>query len=311
MTKRISNYKIERMERDIFKEITQDRIMILDGATGSNLVAAGMPLKCCSEEWVCDHPDVITKLQKQYLDAGSDIIYAATFGANRARLAHNHLEDEIVRLNTIPVQLARKIAIPGKHIVAGDISMTTLMPDYDEEDEVEEVKEIFREQARILAEAGSEILVIETMIDLNEAKTAVTAAREVCDLPVMVTLTFEESGRTLYGDTPEEAAKTLADAGADAVGANCSTGPDKMLPVIEEMAAAVTLPIIAKPNAGIPQPGPNGTVKYDMTSDEFAVAMARLIEAGSCLVGGCCGTNPEYIQKLAFLVQNMSFQSRR
>lgn len=285
--------------------------MILDGATGSGLIAAGMPASGCAEQWVCDHTDVLEDLQKQYLEAGSDIIYAATFGANRVRLASHGLEDEIVRLNTIPVRLARHIATKLQHIVAGDLSMTTLMADFDEEDEVKEIIDIYKQQIKILVEAGSEILVIETMINLDEAKAAVTAAREVCDLPVMVTLSFEANGRTLYGDTPYEAAKELAAAGADAVGANCSTGPDKMLPVIEEMADAVSLPIIAKPNAGIPQPGPNGTVKYDMSADEFAVSMARLIEAGASLVGGCCGTTPDYIRKLSFLVQNMSFQSRR
>ncbi len=285
--------------------------MILDGAMGSNLAAEGMPARGCTEEWVCEHPEIVSRLQKQYLEAGSDILYAATFGANRARLESHGLADEIVRFNTVPVQIARKIATPGVNIVAGDISMTTMMIDPDEKEEYRDLIDIYKEQIRILVEAGSEILVIETMINLDEAKAAVIAAREVCNLPVMVTLTFEENGRTLYGNKPEDCAKALAELGADAVGANCSTGPDKMLPVIERMADAVTLPIIAKPNAGIPQPGPNGTVKYDLSSDEFAVSMTRLIEAGACLVGGCCGTTPEYIRKLSFLVQNMSFQSRR
>ena len=145
---------------------------------------------------------------------------------------------------------------------------------------------VYKEQVQILADAGAEILVIETIMNLEEARAAVIAAREVCDLPVMATLSFEENGRTLYGDKPEDCAKILAEEGADAVGANCSTGSEKMIPVIEKMAEAVTLPIIAKPNAGIPHPGPNGTVKYDMSADEFAVSMTRLIEAGACLVGG-------------------------
>ena len=285
--------------------------MILDGAMGSNLIAAGMPMRGCAEQWVCDHPDVVTRLQKQYLDAGSHILYAATFGANRIRLASHGLEDEIERLNTIPVQLARAIATPGVHIVAGDVSMTTLMVDPDDEEDFRNLIDIFKEQISILDKAGSEILVIETMINLDEARAAVLAAREVCDLPVMVSMTFEESGKTLYGNSPEEAAKVLEAAGADAVGANCSTGPAKMLPVIEQMANAGTLPIIAKPNAGIPQPGPNGTVKYDLSEDEFAVSMTQLIEAGASLVGGCCGTTPEFIRKLSFLTQNMSFESRR
>lgn len=285
--------------------------MILDGAMGSNLMAAGMPMRCCAEQWVYEHPAIVRDLQKRYLDAGSTILYAATFGANRVRLASHGLENDIERLNTFPVQLAKEVATPGVHIVAGDISMTTLTVDPDDEDEYKELIDVYKEQVSILVEAGSEILVIETMINLDEARAALIAAREVCDLPVMVSMTFEENGMTLYGNRPEEAAKVLADLGADAVGANCSTGPEKMIPVIQKMADAVTLPIIAKPNAGIPQPGPNGTVKYDLGEDEFALSMTQLIEAGACLVGGCCGTNPNYIQKLSLLTQNMSFESRR
>lgn len=285
--------------------------MIMDGATGSGLIAAGMPAAGCTEEWVCDHTDVLVDLQKKYLAAGSDIIYAATFGANRIRLASHGLESEIERFNTVPVQLARQITTVGQHIVAGDVSMTTMIADFEDEDDFKEVVDVYKEQIGYLVAAGSEVIVIETMINLDEARAAVIAAREVCDLPVMATMTFEQNGLTLYGNDPETAAKVLEAAGADAVGANCSTGPDKMAAVIEKMANAVTLPIIAKPNAGIPTPGPNGTVKYDMSADQFAVSMARIIEAGACLVGGCCGTTPEYIRKLSFLVQNMSFQSRR
>ena len=299
------------MEREIFKAITQDRIMILDGAMGSNLLAQGMPMRGCGEEWICEHPSVVQNLQKQYLDAGSDFLYAATFGANRARLESQGLADQIERLNTVPVQLARGIATPGIHIVAGDVSMTTRDFDPDDEEEFREIIDIYKEQISILVKAGCEVLVVETMMNLDEARAAVLAAREVCDLPVMATLTFEENGMTLYGNKPEDAAKVLEEAGADAVGANCSTGPMKMLPVIERMADAVILPIIAKPNAGVPQPGPNGTVKYDMSADEFAVSMAQLIEAGASLVGGCCGTTPDFIRKLSFLTQNMSFESRR
>lgn len=311
MTEESIHFTIPRMKRDIFQQITQDQIFVLDGAMGTNLVSAGMPSSGCTEQWVCEHPDVVKKLQKQYLDAGTIILYAATFGANRARLESHGLENEIVRFNTVPVQIAKEITIPGQHIVAGDISMSTLMTDFEEEEDVEELMDVFREQSCILVEAGVDILVVETMINLDEAKTAVRAAREVCDLPIMATMTFESNGYTLYGNTPEEAAQVLAEAGADAVGANCSTGPDKMIPVVEKMANAVKLPIIAKPNAGTPQPGPNGTVFYNMLEDEFAVYMAQLVEAGANLIGGCCGTTPDYIRKINCLSQNMSFESKR
>lgn len=299
------------MKREIFKSITEDRIMLLDGATGTYLYSHGMPAGTCTEKWVCDHPDVLQKLQREYIAAGSSVIYASTFGANRLRLRTMGLEDEIERFNTLPVQLARQIAAHGSHIVAGDVSMTASDLDFTDEDDFREAVDVFKEQISLLAAAGSEVIVVETMINLKEAEAAVVAAREACDLPVMATISFEANDMTLYGDTPENAAKTLKAAGADAVGANCGAGPDKMLSVIGRMADAVSLPIIAKPNAGVPLPGPNGTVHYNMLADEFAVYMARLIEAGASMVGGCCGTTPEYIEKLASLVQNMSFRSKR
>ncbi len=299
------------MTREIFKSITEDRIILLDGATGTYLYSHGMPAGIYTEKWVCDHPDVLRKLQGEYIEAGASVIYASTFGANRRRLGSMGLEDEIERFNTLPVQLARQVATPGRHIVAGDVSMTASDLDLTDEDDFREAVDVFKEQVNLLVAAGSEVIVVETMINLKEAEAAVIAAREVCDLPVMATLSFEANAMTLYGDTPENAAKTLKAAGADAVGANCGVGPDKMVSVIEKMADAVSLPVIAKPNAGVPLPGPNGTVHYNMLADEFAVYMARLIEAGASMVGGCCGTTPEYIEKLASLVQNMSFRSKR
>ncbi len=142
LTKVQSGFKILHMKRDIVKSITQDRIMILDGATGSGLIAAGMPARGCTEQWVCEHTDVLVNLQKKYLEAGSQVIYAATFGANRVRLASQGLADEIERFNTVPVQLARQIATERQHIVAGDISRTTKMAGFSDEEDFRVVGDV-------------------------------------------------------------------------------------------------------------------------------------------------------------------------
>ena len=140
------------------------------------------------------------------------------------------------------------------------------------------------------------------MISLEDAKAALQSIREVCDLPVMVTMSFEPNGRSRYGDRPEDAARILTEAGADAVGINCSAGPEVILPFIEAMKKETTLPLIAKPNAGLPVTHSDGTVTYDMSADDFVLHMKKLLEAGVSIAGGCCGTTPEYIRKLAQII---------
>ncbi|MDE6738344.1 MAG: homocysteine S-methyltransferase family protein, partial [Lachnospiraceae bacterium] len=149
-----------------------------------------------------------------------------------------------------------------------------------------------------LVEAGADLLVVETMMSLQETRAALIAAKEVCDLPVMATMTFESDGRTLYGTDAITAAVVLESLGADAVGTNCSTGPDKMVDVVRSMAAVTTIPIIAKPNAGLPSLDEKGNTVYDMEAEEFGICMKALVEAGAAIIGGCCGTTPEHIRSL-------------
>lgn len=298
------------MNKATFQNITEDNILILDGATGSFLLAAGEPANVCSENWVCDHPDIIIDLQKKYVAAGSDIIYAPTFGASRPRLADYGLDGEIKRINKTLVGYSKEAA-GSKALVAGNLSMSSASLILFEDDDFDRIKDVYKEQAGILAEAGCDLFAIETMLNLEEARAAVEACVEETDLPVMVSMSFEANGHTLYGDSPETCAKVLTDSGANVVGSNCSTGPEAMLPIIQKMRSATSLPILAKPNAGMPQPGPNGTVVYDTTEDQFAVVMMQLIENGANLVGGCCGTAPGYIEKLQCLAQNMAFTSKK
>lgn len=300
----ICNKRDSKMTKEEFRNLTSHKITILDGATGSFLIDSGMPANCCVENWICEHENILIALQEQYVAAGSDIIYAPTFGANRGRLSSHHMEDDIVRLNTLPVQYTKKAAA-GKALVAGNLSMTGSFLIEDEES-FDRIVEIYKEQIKILSDAGCDLLAVETMANALEAKAAAVAAREVCDLPIMISLSFEENGHTYYGDNPKKALDILADTGIDVIGANCSVGPEKMIDVIKEFAANTDLPILAKPNAGLPKPGPHGKFVYDLSDDNYAVLMVNLIDAGASFVGGCCGTSPSYINKLSLLTSNMS-----
>ena len=298
------------MNREEFRKYTENEIIILDGATGSFFVAAGMPQRVCVEEWILEHPQLLEQLQKDYIQAGSNIIYAPTFGANRIRLASLNKEGDIKRLNSEPVKLSKSIAGKGA-LVAADISMTGMFLDPDDEIGFDKLVDVYTEQAQITAEAGADLFIVETMLSLKDTVAAVKGIRKAApDLACMTTLTFEKNGRTIYGDKPEDVARVLYEEGADAVGANCSTGPADMLPIIEKMVESVKIPVIAKPNAGLPQPGPNGTVKYDLSEDGFAVDMVKMLEAGANILGGCCGTTPEYIRMLASFTHQMMFRSR-
>lgn len=285
------------MTKKEFNQLIQKKIVLLDGATGSNLLKRGMPAGVCPEQWILEHPEVMKGLQQEFVQAGSDIVYAPTFTANRIKLAEYGLQDNIAQMNKDLVRISKE-AVKGKAYVAGDITMTgeQLAPmgtlDF------EELVDVYKEQIGYLVEAGVDLLVVETMLSLQECRAALLAAKEICDLPVMITLTFNDDGKTLFGTEPSAAAVVLSSLGAAAVGVNCSAGPDKMIPIIEEMAQYTDIPLIAKPNAGLPELQPDGTTEYNMGADEFVMYTKELIAAGADIVGGCCGSTPEFIEKL-------------
>lgn len=296
------------MKIEEFWKLTKNKLIYLDGATGSNLLKRGMPGGVCPEKWIIEHPDIFVEFQREYVEAGSNIIYAPTFTANRIKLREYGLENQISEINHQLVALSKEAA-GDKALVAGDITMTgrQLVPMGDMD--FEELIDIYKEQIRLLNDAGADLLVVETMMSLQETRAALIAAKEVCELPVMATLTFESDGRTLYGTDGVTAAVTLEKLGACAIGANCSTGPDKMIELIREISKAVSIPVIAKPNAGMPSLNEAGETVYDMDADTFAREMKKLVEAGASVLGGCCGTSPEYIQKLVEATAAMEVQS--
>lgn len=285
------------MTRKEFGNWIKNNIVYLDGATGSNLLRAGMPQGVCPEKWILDNPEVLIKLQQEHVGAGSNIVYAPTFACNRIKLLEYGLYEQIGSMNRELVALSKK-AVAGNALVAGDITMTGKQLYPIGTMQFEELVDIYKEQLSYIVEGGADLIIIETMLSLQETRAAVIAVKEVCDLPVMATLSFQENGKTMFGTDARTAAIVLEGLGVDAVGVNCSCGPDRLTDVIKAMRGVVRIPVIAKPNAGLPGLNSQGETVYSMGAEEFAEYMERLVYAGATIVGGCCGTSPEYIRAL-------------
>ena len=284
------------MTRQEFANLAAGRILILDGATGTELIKRGMPAGVCPEAWVLEHPEALLDVQKQYAAAGANIIYTPTFGGNRKKLEEFGLGDKVSEMNRRLAELSRKAA-PGCRIF-GDLAPTGQFVEPSGNLPFEESVAIYREQAGALLEGGVDGFVIETMMDVQEARAALLAIRELCDLPVMVTLTFEAEKRTLAGNDPVAALVTLQALGADAFGCNCSSGPEGMAEIIAMLKPYAEIPLIAKPNAGLPQFRAGKTV-FPMGAEEFGRHAATLVSVGVGIIGGCCGTTPEHVAELA------------
>ena len=280
------------MTKKEFQNLAKQRPIILDGATGSNLMKAGMPRGVCTEQWICENPKPLQELQRAYEKAGSQVVYAPTFSANRISLKNYGLENQVAELNKALIEISRT-AVGSQLLVAGDLTTAGK-----QEIPYDELLEAYREQIVVQTQEGVDLLVAETMLGVTECMAVLDAAASVCSLPVMCTLTVESDGSLFFGGNIYEAVETLEEMGADAVGINCSTGPDQLLSVVENMRKRVSIPLIVKPNAGMPIINEQGQPVYSMGAQEFADCMKRLVQAGADIIGGCCGTTPEYIEKL-------------
>lgn len=299
-----------------FREFLKQGFVILDGATGSNLQAAGMKSGDCPELWIVEHPDIFMELQKQYIMAGSDALYTPTFTSTSIKLAEYGLEDRqeelIHRLVGLTKEAIRQSGTQRKIYMLGDISMTGVQLEPVGSLPFEDLVDVYKKEVSLLAGEGVDGFVIETMMSLQECRAALLAVKETCDLPVMVTLTYEQDGRTLYGTSPETAIVVLQAMGADAVGINCSAGPDRMVEAVKKMAEYASVPIVTKPNAGLPQLI-DGRTRYDMDAHTFGECMMAIVDAGATVLGGCCGTTPEYIRQLKekLASRTVSFQRNK
>ena len=285
------------MNRTEFQNWTKHHIRLMDGATGSNLMKAGMPRGVCTEQWVLEHPDAILALQSAYKAAGSDMVYAPTFCANRIALSGYGLQDDVSRMNRELVALSKK-AVGSGVLVAGDMTTTGKPADPEDSDVYQQLLDAYREQAEALISGGADLIGVETMMGVNECVAAIEAIRSLGDIAVICTLSVQSDGKCYFDGSVFEAAEILEALGADAIGVNCSTGPDQLESVIRTLKNTCSLPVIAKPNAGMPKISDSGKAVYSMEAGEFAQHMERLVEAGASLIGGCCGTTPEFIEAL-------------
>lgn len=275
--------------------------LLLDGATGTNLMERGMKGNCCVEEWICQNPSILLQLQKEFIDAGAQAIYAPTFGANRARLAHFGLADKVSELNTQLVALSKQAAKPHGVLVGGSLCPTGLFVAPHGKADFDDIYAIYREQIRALASAEVDFLAIETQTSLADMRTAVLAARGT-NLPIFVTITVDQSGKTITGGALLPIIITLQSMGVDAIGLNCSFSPNNMAPLIHAIAQHTGVPIIAKPNAGLPSSYGEG--HGYLSPAEFSQHMEPLLDAGATIIGGCCGTTPAHIAALKQMLQN-------
>lgn len=303
------------MTRKELLDLTKSRIVILDGSTGRNLQKRGMPTGVCPEDWMLKNPQVLIDLQREFLEAGTDILFAPTFTANRIKLAEYGLADRIASVNKELVGLSKQAVQEYREktgnqrdvFIAADITMTGEQVKPLGKLSFEELVEVYKEQLGYILPEGIDLVVVETMMSLQECRAALLAVREMCDLPVMISLTFNENGRTLFGTDPKTAAIVLQSMGADVVGINCSTGPDKMYEIVREMKQYASVPIMVKPNAGMPRLV-NGETVFPMGPQAFAAEMKKLVSLGANLVGGCCGATPEHMQLLVKAVHDMEPQ---
>jgi 5-methyltetrahydrofolate--homocysteine methyltransferase len=290
-----------------FQDCKRGTTTLTDGAWGTEFQRLGAALGACTDEWNLTRPDFVLQVAESYVQAGSQVILTNSFRANSISLAQYGLQERLEAINRAAVKISKKAAGSSAMVFAsigpsGKLLLT-------KEVTPEQLKKAFSEQARALAAEGPDALLIETMTDLAEARIAAAAALET-GLPVIVSLVFDSGknrDRTIMGTTPEQAATALTSDGVHGIGANCGLGISDFIPVCQRLAAATTLPVWIKPNAGLPEMA-GGVAKYKTSPTEFASSASELIAAGATFLGGCCGTTPEFIRELARL-SNKHLQS--
>jgi len=280
-------------------EKLKNGIVVLDGAMGTQLQQKGLPLGVLPEEWNLTHASEVISVHEAYLKAGCDVIYANTFGANSFKFG-DRLE-EIVRAGVLNAKKATEKY--KEKYVALDIGSLGKMLEPLGTLSLEEAVQVFKRTLKAGADAGADLVVIETLNDIYELKSAVIAVKETCSLPIFATMVFGEDEKTVMGSSPETVVAVAEGLGVDAVGLNCSLAPLQMKGVVERMVRVSSIPVIVKPNAGLPK-SVDGKTEYSLSASEFASGMKELVEAGARVVGGCCGTTPEYIRQLVEIVKD-------
>lgn len=280
----------------IIEDLTENRLLF-DGAMGTMLQKMGLPVGMEPEYFNLSHPETITQIHQEYVAAGADVITANTFQANQVKLKQTELPEIIeAAINLARAAQPKYVAYDMGPIGQLMAPMGTLSFD--------QAYEMFREQAVLAEKAGADLVVIETMSDLLETKAAILAIKENTSLPIFCTMTFQEDGRTFVGTDPITAVLTLQSLGIEAVGVNCSLGPNELLPIVDEILTYANIPVMVQANAGLPEMK-DGQTFYPLTVDDYGLAVEKMLKSGVRIVGGCCGTNPEFIQKIRQLIDDI------
>ena len=287
-------------------EYIKSNILIFDGAMGTMLQQNGLNIGENTEVFGFENPDKLMKIHKLYLDAGADVITTNTFGANEIRLNKTGYSVEEIVDNSVKIakKAVEEYDKTKPRFVALDLGPIGEMLEPIGKLSFEKAYEIFKRQAIQGEKSGADLVIIETMIDLNEAKAAVLAVKENTNLTVFCTMTFDENGRSFTGCTPEDMVETLEGLGVDAIGVNCSLGPNKLLPIVKRICNISKVPIIVQSNAGLPQIIDNKAI-YNIDSDDFFICIEKFVKLGVSIVGGCCGTTPIYIKKISDNINNL------
>ena len=289
--------KQETIMNPFSEKLERSTTLLADGAMGTLLHSRGIGFDQCFDELNLTHPGAVADIHRSYIEAGAQLIITNTFGANRYKLAKHGLQDHVVQINRAGVDLAKRVVSASFRdvMIAGDVGPLGVRIAPYGRVKPETAREAFAEQIRALAEAGVDLIVIETFSDLYEIREAIRAAQEVCTLPVVASVTFTRDDRTLLGDDPSKVARMLREFGVDAMGVNCSGGPAQLLRLLKQMKTAVPeAKLWVKPNAGWPEQV-GGRIMYPADADYFGDYALSFREAGACIVGGCCGTTPQHI----------------
>lgn len=285
------------MKAHRFLQRIQEKVVIFDGAMGTMLFNAGLSSGAIPELWNIEHPDRVQNVHRQYFEAGADVVHTNTFGGTALKLQQKGAADRMAAINLEAVKLAKQVC-PGNAFVAGDLGPTGKMLKPLGDASMEELEETYQAQAKALLEGGADLISIETMFSLDEAVTAVRGAKRAGDCPVVAATTYNKTPNgffTIMGESVAQCVAAFEKEGVDVIGSNCTLGSGDMLDLAIEMRRCTQLPILLQPNAGKPVQK-EGVTTYEQTPVEFAADMKKIVDAGANMVGGCCGTNADFIK---------------
>jgi 5-methyltetrahydrofolate--homocysteine methyltransferase len=286
----------------LLSTITSGKVFVADGATGTTLIARGLPSGVTAETWVLEHPEEIIQLHKDFIKAGADLILTSTFGASSIRLKGSNLDGKGEKINQRAVELAQEAVQGTQTYIAGSLGpVGQLVKPYGPLT-IDEVITAYAEQARAISDAGVDLLVIETQFDINEIKAAIRGTRSVSDLPLVVSISYDRGKRTMMGLSPTQVGKELEGLPVDVIGINCGRSLDENLQNLKDLRLATTKPIWFKPNAGLPHLDELGRTVYETTPEMMGDHVGLWLDAGAQIIGGCCGTTPEHLSKISKVV---------